>query len=303
MDNYLAIDIGGSKVMCGIINSNGIILEKERFVLPKAYSEAYLIGNIYEMGARLMSSGYSPAACGIAIPGLADTRNGIWLFAPFSGLADIPIGTILKEKFGIPAYADNDINICALGEKMFGVCRDTRDFLWITVSNGIGGGLVLNGEVYRGSCGGAGEIGRIIVEEDEKAARRCGCGNTGCLEAMASGASISAIFRDITGTAMNAKEIADLAKAGDSVSLSIYRKAAHYIGKAVASCATLLNIEKVVFGGGVSEDFEFLYPMIRASVDRFIFKPSNKELQIVKTQLGYDATLIGCAALAASNHV
>ncbi len=288
----LAIDIGGSKILAGLVDETGQVLRKTGTALPKEFDAAWLIGKICEITEDLKGA----CCCGVTIPGLADPEEGMWLYAPFSGIRNVPVARILSQRLGLPVYVDNDVNVCAIAEKVYGSCRDTDNFLWITVSNGVGGGLVLGGEIYRGKYNCAGEIGHFVVEEDSP--WRCGCGAYGCLEAVASGASISAIYRAATGEDKCAKEVAACAKAGDATAAGIYEQAARYLGKAIAYCVNLLNLEKVVLGGGVSQDFELLYPAMQYAVSRYLFKTANPNLKIEKTSLGYEAALIGCAAMA-----
>ena len=228
------------------------------------------------------------------MPGLCDVNTGKWLYAPFSGLADIPITDIITEITGMPAYADNDVNLCALAERYFGACRNCDDFLWITVSNGIGGGLFLNGELYRGSNLTAGEIGHIVVEDD---GRICGCGTRGCLEAMASGASLSAIYEEKTGIRYSTKELADYARGGNKEAQELFHSSGYYIGKASANAVNILGINTIVLGGGVAESFDLLESGIHKALDRYVFKPGNPQVNVIHSPLGQYAALKGCAAI------
>jgi len=195
---------------------------------------------------------------------------------------------------GVPAFADNDVNVCALGERACGGCKGVDNFLWITVSNGIGGGLVLDGRLYRGKNNCAGEIGHFIVEEDALSARECGCGRRGCLEAMAAGPGIAAAYAGLTGIEASAWQIAERAKAGEEAARKVYERAGGYIGKAAAFCANLLNLEKAVIGGGVSGSYELFHPAMVGAAERYIMKEANPGFCFERTALGYDAALVGC---------
>jgi len=242
---------------------------------------------------------FHPVAAGATIPGLADSAKGIWCYAPFSGISEIPIVRILEEKLGLPVYIENDVNACAVGEKMFGNCREDSDFLWMTVSNGIGGAFFLNGKLYTGSCSNAGEIGHLTVEEHDGAL--CGCGKRGCLEAMASGKGIERAYAEKTGESKTAQEIAELAKSGSEAAKEVFRAAGQYIGKAISLSVNLLNIQKVIVGGGVSQSFDLWKASMEQAVVNFLFQKANPCLQIEQTGLGYDAALIGAAAVAMEN--
>ena len=166
----------------------------------------------------------------------------------------------------------------------------------MTVSNGIGGALYLNGSLYAGVSGNAGELGHLIVEENTDAV--CGCGRKGCLEAMASGKGIEKMYGRLYGKSLTAQQIAALADSGDAEAKHVFELAGHYIGKAIASSINLLNMKKIVLGGGVIQSYHLLQEAIGASLDRYVFRQGNKDVVVEKTGLGYYAALIGAAAIA-----
>ena len=290
----LAIDIGGSKLITGLVDDAGKVLASTKRQLPPKYNIQLIIDSICRMSEEYLKE--QPEAVGVTIPGLADAEKGIWKYAPFSSISDIPIAAILSEKLRLPVYIDNDVNACALAEKKFGACTNTDNFLWITVSNGIGGALCLNGEIFCGEHNSAGEIGHFIVEEHTD--RICGCGKKGCLEAMASGRGIARTYFEWTGKEMSAQEIAALAAEGDENARKAFELAGFCIGKALSYSINLLNISHVVIGGGVSQSFELLYPSMMQALERYMFAQANPDIKIEKTQLGYYAALVGCAAVA-----
>lgn len=294
--NIFCVDIGGSKLICGALTDSGEILDTHRADYPEGYTIDTILKFILE-GYRALNH-YDFYACGVAVPGLCDFTTGRWLYSPFSGLGDIPIAQTISHMTKLPTLADNDVNISALAEKHFGVCRGVSDFLWITVSNGIGGGLYLDNKLYRGQGLSAGEIGHFIVAEN---GRKCGCGSYGCLEAHASGASIAAIYNEQTGGKLNAKEIADLARDGDKTALAVWQEAGTYIGKAAAYAVNLLNIDAVVLGGGAAEAFDLLEPSATAALRQNLFKKANPSVKILHSAPGRYAALMGCAALVLEN--
>lgn len=296
--NIFCVDIGGSKLMCGAINSGGVILESVEWQYPEGYSVDTVIKLITKGYEKL--KGHELGICAAAIPGLCDYKKGQWLYSPFSKIENIPITQIIEDATGLKTYADNDVNLSALAERHFGICKSKNDFLWVTVSNGIGGGLFLDGKLYRGQNLSAGEIGHFIVEES---GRECGCGNIGCLEAMASGASISNIYTEKTGTKLSAKEISRLAENGDEAALEVWQSAGYYIGKAASYAVNLLGIDTVVLGGGAAESFDILKSSADKALDRYLFKKANPEAKVVHSSLGRHAALLGCAALALENNI
>lgn len=295
--NILSIDIGGSKTVIGIVDTQGNIVCSHKTFLPEKYDAEYLINHIYLESKQYME--YYPIAVGVTIPGLCNSQKGVWCYAPFSGISDFPISTVLREKLGLEVYIENDVNACAIAEKRYGACKDDKSFLWVTVSNGIGGAIYLDGKLYTGESGNAGEIGHFIVEENTH--ELCGCGRYGCLEAMASGKGIENEYANVTGTRVDAKTLAKLAKNGDNVSMEIFNKAGRYIGKALSYSINLLNINKVVLGGGVSQSFELFNRGIKDSLDKYLFSQANRILTIEKTYLGYNAAIIGAAAVTIIN--
>lgn len=296
-ENILAIDIGGSKIMVGIVDCNGKVLCSQKQFLPAAYDIDYVTDTIYRLSEPFLL--HKPIAAGVTIPGLTDPEKGIWKYAPFSGISEIPIASILSQRLGLDVFIENDVNACAIGEKCFGICQKDNDFLWVTVSNGIGAALYLNGELYTGSDGNAGELGHVIVDEHSSAL--CGCGKTGCLEAMASGKAIENHYAAQCGKHLTAQQIALAAESGDATAIQIFINAGYYLGKTIASSINLLNLKKIVIGGGVSQSFHLLEDGLRRALSRYVFTQANREYVIQKTGLGYHAALIGSAAVVQKN--
>ena len=315
MMNILAIDIGGSQfrtavaVVTGADVAGAAVTDTDvqfapapkRALAPDCTKEQ-LFAMLDESIAESAPDG-NYERIGITIPGLADPVNGIWVYACFSGIRDVPIAKILSEKYGKPVFIDNDVNACALAERRFGICKETKDFLWITVSNGIGGGLVLGGEVYAGHFSNAGEVGHFCVVEEN--GFRCGCGNDGCLEAEAAGPGIARRYATLLGKASpdtspdtSAEQIAELARAGDATAQSVFDTTGRLIGKAASYAVNLLNLEKVVIGGGVSNSFDLLLPSMEASFREKLFRDANPRAVFEKTALGTNAGLAGAVAVA-----
>jgi glucokinase len=298
----LAIDIGGSQFRTALaaVSDAGVhFAPASQRLLPPDCTKEKLFAMLEESIAESAPTG-DYERIGVTIPGLADPAAGMWIYACFSGIRNVPIAKILSEKYGSkPVFIDNDVNACALAEWQFGICKETKDFLWITVSNGIGGGLVLNGEIYRGHFGNAGEIGHFNVVEEN--GFRCGCGNYGCLEAEAAGPGIARRYAALLKQeppVLSAREIAELAKSGDETAKTVFDITGRLIGKAAGYAVNLLNLEKIVIGGGVSRSFDLLPPSMEASFREKVFRDANRHAVFAQTGLGYDAGLAGAAALA-----
>ena len=297
MNTVFACDIGGSKLLCGLVTQEGDIIDREKRMLSPDITVEALEGYILEACENLKARNPECAvtACGMTIPGVADARKGMWVYACFSGISDYPVSERMGRKLGLPIAIANDANACAWAERVYGACRDTDDFLWVTVSNGIGGGLVLNGKIYEGAFGGSGEFGHMIIEKD---GLLCPCGHRGCMEAMAAGPGIAKRYEAMTGQAASAAQIAELARQGDPQALAIFKKTGEYLGRALGKSASLLNLKKYVLGGGVMQSFDLMEADIWAAFREEAFAAPNREAQIVPTALHYEAALLGAAALA-----
>jgi glucokinase len=320
----LAVDIGGSKLLTAIAEISEGLQESQlqggqlrigkvsHRPLYASSTKEQIISSIIDAAAELETADFE--RIGITIPGLASPAEGLWVYAPFSGIRDFPIASVLSEHFGNrKAFANNDVNACAWAEKCFGKCRDLDDFLWMTVSNGIGGGLVLNGKVFAGHNYGAAEIGHFGIANDEVLLTdsgspfRCGCGNSGCLEAEAAGPGIVRRYLHIlksggihltdNGDNYSAKQIAALAGAGDETAKTVIEITGKIIGRAASYAVNLLNLQAVIFGGGVMESFELFQPLIEKEFRKHLFRSANPSVILEKTAFGYEAGLAGAAAV------
>lgn len=295
----LAIDIGGSKLLTGIVESdetgNASVSRKIRCDFKIGMGKEEIFAEVVRAAEESLGS-LETDGIGVTIPGLADPQTGRWVYAPFSGIRDFPIGERLAEHFGKPVFAENDVNACAWAEHIFGVCRKINDFLWVTVSNGIGGGLVLGRKIFPGHFGCAAEIGHCRIKEN---GAKCGCGGRGCLEAEAAGPAISRRYAERIGkpVSLSAREIADLAKSGNAAAQETFNETGALLGKGLALAANLINPEAIVIGGGVAESFNLFAPSMEKSFRNDIMKFANKDVKIYKTGLGYEAGLFAAASL------
>jgi len=239
---------------------------------------------------------------GATIPGLADPKKGLWVEASFSGIRDLPFASIMEAEFGLPVRIGNDGNACAMAERLFGSCKDVDHFIWVTVSNGIGGSIFVNSSLYPGSSGNAGEIGHIVVEEGPNA-RPCKCGLSGCAEMHASGPGLAKNYLSLggkwetSGEPPTAKSIAALAWAGEKIAIATYELEGLYLGRAIGAAVNLINPQKVVIGGGVSLGFDLFRPSLTKTLETHVYRNANPGLKVEPTALGYNAALLGAAAI------
>jgi glucokinase len=311
-DPALALDIGGSKFIAALVTEEGRILASEKRLwtvnaagaIPGAES---LVSDLKNAARDLLKANpqYRPGVMGATIPGLADPEKGLWVEASFSGIRNLSFASIMEDEFRLPVRIDNDVRACALAERVWGCCRNPPigDFIWVTVSNGIGGCVFMNGKPYRGGGGNAGEIGHIIVEEGP-AARPCKAGHSGCAEMHASGRALALNYlcfggqKTINGEEAGAKNIAALARKGDKAALAAYETEGVYLGRAIGAAVNLLSPAKVIIGGGVSLDFDLFQPSLAKSLKAHIYENANPSLAVESSPLGYNAGLLGAAALA-----
>lgn len=299
----LAVDIGGSKFIVGLVTNTGEVLCEQRHLWTE-FSPEGVTGDIKKAAFALMEANpqYRPTTMGLTIPGLADPESGIWIESSFSGIRNLPIARIMEDEFSLPVSIDNDGRACALAESKFGCCQGVEHFIWITVSNGIGSCIFANGKAYYGGDGNAGEIGHVVVEEGPSA-RPCKCGLVGCAEMHASGRGLvrnyiamgGQYFLD--GEPANAKSIDTLARTGDVVAMQTYELEGFYLGRIIGMAVNLMNPRKVVIGGGVSLGFDLFWPSLERTLKTHIYRNANPNLIVEQTALGYNAALLGAAAL------
>jgi len=248
---------------------------------------------------------------GVGTIGLVDTKKGIVEEAINIGWKNITLRDLIKEELNnIPIYIDNVANLAALGEKQAGIARKAKNLVYLHLGGGIGAGIILNGKIYEGSNGSAGEIGHTTVEPNGP---RCKCGNKGCLENFASGRAIASraisgllagretLINKITGGSIDrvsAEIVAEAAKEGDEFALEIWRETAEYLGIAIANLINVYNPEMVIIGGGVAKAGNFLFEPLKRVVKERALPRAVKIVKIVPSQLKNDASLIGAAALA-----
>jgi glucokinase len=291
----LCFDIGGSKYMTGLVDGEGRVLCAERREWDELTPEG-VVASLAAAGTQLLQAhpDLHPEVIGVTIPGLAKPEEGLWVEASFSGIRDLPIGRLLREAFGLPAYGENDAKACALAEKLFGAARDVDDFLYVTVSNGVGGAVFAGGRLLYGS-GAAGECGHVTVEEG---GRPCKCGKSGCLEVYAAGPGMSQTYETLAGERAAGDEIAARARQGDTVARYVFELEGEYLGRMLGMAANLVSPELVVIGGGLSLAFDLYEPALLRSLRAHMYQAANPRLTVTPTPLGYHGGLLGAAALA-----
>lgn len=307
---YVGVDLGGTAIKVGICNEEGQLLQTYEGPTETSKGVDTVIGNIEKYVRHIVEqSPYSwdqLAGVGAGVAGFTNIREGIIILAPNVGFKDVPIRALLEERLGKPVKIDNDANVAALGEAWSGAGRGVDNCVCYTLGTGVGGGIIVNGKIYQGFGGMAGELGHITVVPDLEAIQ-CGCGKMGCLETVSSATGIIRMAKDAvergdrTSLALvgniAAKEVFDAAKAGDEVALRIVNRAAYYLGKSMASVSAVLNPEVYIIGGGVSKAGEILFKEVRAVFNKLTPEPLQRGVRIVAAELGNDAGVVGAAGL------
>ncbi|NCB41053.1 MAG: ROK family protein [Clostridia bacterium] len=303
--NYLAVDLGGSKYIVGILSESGKILCQKTHRWTK-YTLAAIDWQIKNAVRDMLAAqpDVQISAAGMTIPGLADPKNGIWLSTDFMGIKNYPIAEELSKEFGLSFSIDNDGKACVLAERYFGAGKDCDDFLYMTVSNGIGGGLFLDGKLYRGAFGNAGEIGQFVVVENGRMSED---GTAGTLEMYAAAAGLVQNYVEAGGSATidgkpaDGKSIAAQAAAGGPAALRAFQLEGYYLGKAIAAAHNIIDFKKVILGGGLSLAFNFYKESLNNTVEEQTYKRAYKSPEVLPTPLGYEGALYGAATLAIIN--
>ena len=315
MGKRIGIDVGGTNVKIALVDKSGKIIYSNSVPTYAKMGYEYTVNNIKQAIKDLMKETNTTAkdidGIGFDFPGQVDYKTGVVKLAPnIPGWVNVPIAQMIEEEFHIPTRIDNDVRCAALGEMKFGAGQGCENFVCITVGTGIGSGLVINGQLVRGASNAAGEIGHIKLQM--KDGLICGCGDTGCLEAYASGPSIVAMAQDYIkgGKSTKFREmaaaeggeitpymVAKAAEAGDPVAKRIFEIVGEYIGIGLTSVINLLNPEKVIIGGGVAEAGDLLLNPIRKTIKERAMVVAGSAVEIVPAQLGNSAGVIGASML------
>ena len=308
----VGIDIGGTKIAVSLGTPKGKVLDKTVFSAGKTKKASELISQIQSSISELLSARalkkQDVLGIGVAVPGAIDPRQEIVLKSPNSPYwENFPIKPVLMRKFRVPAFVENDANAAALGERYFGLGQGVDHFLYITISTGIGSGIVVNGSLVRGEKGTAGEIGHMTVVRN---GFKCHCGKRGCLEAYSSGTAIashtrralqggakSRYFKGMKLNQVTGQLVGQAANAGDRVAIQARRLAADFLGIGLANVINLLNPKRIILGGGVMENTNhFWVPMMKA-VRREAWPMAFRSCEIVRSRLGKNVGDLGAMAL------
>jgi len=308
----VAVDLGGTRFRVALAEPNGRLLARSSELTRASEGVDRIVGRIADAVVRISSSVGLPSLLGVGVgaPGPLNPRTGVLYTPPnLPGWHDVPLQQMLQERFGVPVFVGNDANLGALGEYTFGAGRGVDNLVYVTVSTGIGGGVIEDGRLLLGANGLAAEIGHMILLADGP---RCGCGNHGCLEALASGPAIarearqriaageqSKIAAMVQGqlSKVDAEVVVEAARSGDPVAQEIMAQAAKYLGIGMLNLVHLYNPSLIAIGGGVSNAEDLIIEPIRRFVAQQAMPDYLRGLRIIRSDLGDDVGLLGAVAL------
>jgi glucokinase len=311
----IGVDIGGTKIATGLVTPQAEVVERVVLPTPNEKDAGLVMNQVYRSIDQVIEkSGVGlPQVVGIGVvaPGPLDTRTGVLLYAPnIPSFRDVPLMRLIQDRYGRPTLIENDANAAGLAEALFGAGAGYQYLLYVTVSTGIGTGIIIDGKIYHGKNGAAGEGGHVPINYQGPL---CGCGQRGCIEAYASGTALARRTRERlsatpTGSIISSLVAGDLeqvtpvivaqaALQGDALALDLIRETGELLGIWLGSMISLLDPEIIVIGGGLTSIGELLFDSIRLTIPKHTINPFPDQVRIVPAKLQSDVGLLGAAAL------
>lgn len=309
MGNYaFGVDIGGTTVKMGLFDREGCVLDKWEIPTVKDNEGASVLPDVAQSILAKMKEKNLELddleGIGIGVPGAVDKEGNLVNGAVNIGWKSFNIPKVMNAYINVPVKAANDANSAAFGEMWQGGGKGYTNMVAVTLGTGVGGGIIVNGEIVTGVTGAAGEIGHIHIEDGETDI--CGCGNRGCLEQYASATGVVRLAKRrlaqddkpsvLREGSLTAKTVFDAVKDGDEVAVEIAERFGSYLGKGLAAVANVVNPEVFVIGGGVSKAGEILMDFIEPALQKYVF-PASRNVKLALAQLGNDAGIYGAAGL------
>jgi len=304
----IGVDLGGTKMLVGVLSGTEPLYEQREASHGQTQDE--LVELLLREIEEAREARPDVAAIGLGIPATIDHDSGVAVSAVNLPLKNLPVREIVSERTGLPVFVDNDGNVAALAEYLYGAAQDKPDTVMLTVGTGIGGGLILRGEIYRGSTGAGAELGHIVIQVDGPPCQG-NCPNHGCVESLASGTALgrearaaaesspdSALGKALAeGKEIDGRVTTEAAVGGDQTAIEVFELIGSRLGVACASLANIFQPHAIVVGGGVIAAGDLLLEPAREEVRERALDPMNKT-PILEATLGNDAGMIGAAALA-----
>jgi len=295
----IAIDLGGTNLKIALLSLKYSVTDKAILHTRRFTRKDVLIWAIIESIEELLADNNlkisNVLGLGLGLPGPIDTQGGIVHFFPnIPGWKEVPLRRILEKRLGIPVFMDNDANLMSLAEQRLGAARGFSNIFCLTLGTGVGGGIIINGEVYRSADNATGEIGHLPLNEDGP---RCNCGGVACLESYIGNKKILKEAEIVFGRPLPLEEVSAMAKRGNRKAINIWLEVARRLGIALTSVINLLNPDVIVIGGGIANAGRVLFDNIKKTISERAMSVQAKRVRVVKAQLGSDAGLIGAAIL------
>ncbi len=315
----LAIDLGGTKIIAALVSPEGNVIARYRTLTEAPLGKAAVIDRIMLAVDNVLNIGNADLegihSISLAAAGAIDMAKGVITLSPnLPGWIDVPLRDIIRERYQVETYLINDAKAAALGEHGYGAGKGVRHMIFLTISTGIGGGIIIDDRLYFGTSGSAGEIGHMTVDLNGPV---CPCGNTGCFEVMASGTAIARYAREYLSRgersvmpelaggkteSVTAETVDRAARLGDAVALKVVDRAAFYLGVGLVNVVNIFNPGMIVIGGGVSRMGDLILNPARRIVKERAFRIASGDAAIVLARLGDEAGILGAAGYAYSQH-
>src|SRR5215204_4656503 len=302
-----AVDLGGTHLRVALVDDTGRILQQLKQETPKGDSAESIIDALASAAESWGSNQSSIVAASIVVPGAVDSGKAVVLQAPnLPSLVNFALKAELERRLGWSVFLENDANAAAVGEMWMGAARGCRDVISVTLGTGVGGGVILDGKLWRGSHGSAGEIGHTTV--DPFSGLKCKCGNTGCLELFASATAIVRMTREslssfpessLISEELTAEKVYEAGSAGDELALAVFKRFGMYLGIGLANLINLIDPQIIVIAGGAVNGWDLFAEEMYRQVDERAFRTTaQQQVKIARAECGDNAGLLGAARLA-----
>jgi glucokinase len=297
----IGVDLGGTNLRTALLTPEGAVLDRHREATEASEGHKRVIERLVRSITRQRESaeghGLEVIAVGVGAPGVIQAAQGIVVKSPnFPDWNNLPLRQHLEQAVGLPVHIENDANAAALGEQWRGAGQGINSMILMTLGTGVGGGIILDGRIWEGADGMAGEIGHMTILPD---GRPCGCGNHGCLEMYASARGIVMSYQERrSGATVTADQVYHEARNGDGAAVEVMAEMGRYLGIGMASLINIFNPEMIVVGGGVKDAWPLFIDAARQEVLKRAFTYPAERTRIVPSALGDDAGMMGAAAAA-----
>jgi glucokinase len=301
MNHYvIGIDIGGTNIKIGLVDKKGLVrarghLSTKDFIHSKTKLIEAIVLGCQDILKKYGIKKSQVSGIGIGLPGLVNTKKSlVYSLTNIPGWKNVPLKKIIEKKIKIPTFIDNDVNVMTLAEWKYGAGRGMKNMVCITIGTGLGGGLVINNQLYRGEGFAAGELGHIPINEK---GQKCNCGGWGCLETYAGNRYLNVRAKNIFHKKITLEEITCKASLGEKKAIVFWKEVAEHIGNGLTGVVNVLNPSCIVIGGGIAKAHQHMFQTIRLTIKKRAMHVQGKMVRIVKSRLGSDAGIIGTRVL------